>query len=249
MTDLQESNMARLWRSRRMFNAFRCSAWLIVGFAVIALWLLLTGRNTLNFGYRFLDIFLGIGIGITGFFAAVFILLGMFVYLFRWDKSSSKLGWTFVFLFFGFFGSALYFFTVYRKQVFQRGILESKSSVGSGLTINVASALCYLGSFIAGSILLLPVKYRENASIRFHAFQSMLLGLCYLVSFPAFIYVMKQRSSFFLEFVINIVWVSYFWGFIILTAYLACKAYNESTVVLPIIGPLALKFAGKKDIL
>ena len=55
--------------------------------------------------------------GIVGAFTGLIIFLGMLVYLFRWEDSSSKLLWVTVFLLTAWFGSSLYFFVVYRRQM------------------------------------------------------------------------------------------------------------------------------------
>ena len=46
---------------------------------------------------------------------------------------------------------------------------------GSGLQDNVAGLLCYLGWFITGIIFLVLAPYNQNKTIRFHAFQSILV--------------------------------------------------------------------------
>jgi len=106
----------------RIYRLFLYSSWCI---AALALFLAIAvpaypAISTTTAGMRTLQIIGGI-LGVLGSFAALIIFFGMVIYLFAGDRSSTKLGktmWLVVFLFTGFFGSALYFFTTYRKQVY-----------------------------------------------------------------------------------------------------------------------------------
>lgn len=71
---------------------------------------------------------LGGTLGCLGVPAGLVILFGMAVFCVREDRSSiaSKIGWFFVSFATACFGSALYFFTVYRKQVAVGGARASK---------------------------------------------------------------------------------------------------------------------------
>jgi hypothetical protein len=55
--------------------------------------------------------------GVLGTIAGMVILFGMVAYLLLLDRSSCRIGWLIVFLFTSCFGSSIYFFAVYRKQV------------------------------------------------------------------------------------------------------------------------------------
>lgn len=61
-------------------------------------------------------------IGVLGAASTIVIFLGMLAYLFLLDRSSSRLLWLIVFLFTGSFGSSIYFFAVYRKQIHARAM-------------------------------------------------------------------------------------------------------------------------------
>jgi hypothetical protein len=56
-------------------------------------------------------------VGAVGTLAGLVLFLGMLAYLLLRDRSSWRVGWLIVFLFTAWFGSSIYFFVVYRKQV------------------------------------------------------------------------------------------------------------------------------------
>lgn len=101
----------------------------------------------------------------------------------------------------------------------------------SGLTDNVAGALCYIP--IIGILFLLVEPYNRNKLIRFHAFQSLFL----LGAMIVFNIVVVSIASF--------LWG--FWGLWVLIRlvffaawlYLIIKTFQGEKVVLPVIGPLA----------
>jgi uncharacterized membrane protein len=126
---------------------------------------------------------------------------------------------------------------------------------------NVAGALSYGAGFILG-ILWLPVPiffllkspYKTNQSLRFHAFQAILLvvGLLaltlihsvlfnWMLATPSISSSFDQRQSgiVFLSF---LYWAIYL-GQIILTVFCAYKAYKNEEYKLPIIGDWAVKWA------
>jgi hypothetical protein len=59
-----------------------------------------------------------------GTIAGMVLFLGMLAYLFLLDRSSWKIVWLIVFLFTAWFGSSIYFFAVYRKQVVSQIIAQ-----------------------------------------------------------------------------------------------------------------------------
>src|SRR5215469_12870787 len=100
----------------------------------------------------------------------------------------------------------------------------------SGLTDNVAGALCYIP--IIGLIFLLIEPYNRNRLIRFHAFQSLFLLAAAIV------------CNIFIGIVTSIVgWGVYFlWAlvrlaFFVLWLFLIFKTFSGAKVVLPVIGP------------
>jgi len=105
----------------------------------------------------------------------------------------------------------------------------------TGLTDNVASALCYIP--IVGLVFLLIEPYNHNKLIRFHAFQSLfLLGATIVLNIAV-----ESISSIFWSFwgLYALVKVAFFFVWV----FLIIKALKGEKIVLPIIGPLAEKQA------
>jgi len=115
------------------------------------------------------------------------------------------------------------------------GAAPQQPIAGTGLTDNVASALCYIP--IIGLVFLLIEPYNRNKLIRFHAFQSLfLLGATIVLNIAV-------------ESISSIFWS--FWGlyalvklaFFFVWVFLIIKALKGEKIVLPVIGPLAEKQA------
>jgi uncharacterized membrane protein len=108
----------------------------------------------------------------------------------------------------------------------------------SGLSTNVASALCYLLGLITGIIFLLIAPYNQNRTVRFHAFQSIFghLGIIALAISLGFISVLTHGLGFFL---FPLFWCAVF----VLWLYMMYTAYNNRMVKLPVVGDLAEKQA------
>jgi len=125
------------------------------------------------------------------------------------------------------------------------------AAASSGMTENVAGALCYLVGFITGILFLVLEPYNKNPRVRFNAFQSIFFHLGWIVFWivlsivgmilgailPYGLHIILAVFSFF-------VWVVIGLGGFVLWIVLMVKAYNNSPIVLPIIGPLAQKQAG-----
>jgi uncharacterized membrane protein len=108
----------------------------------------------------------------------------------------------------------------------------------SGMTDNVASALCYALGFITGILFLVLAPYNQNRNVRFHAFQSIFLNIgVFVFSFALSILlgIFHFLGAIFGLFLVPLIWL----GFFILWLYLMFSAYQNKKVVLPIIGPLA----------
>lgn len=104
----------------------------------------------------------------------------------------------------------------------------------SGLSENVASALCYVLGFITGILFLVIEPYNRNRNIRFHAFQSIFLSVAVIV-------ISIILSSLFV-FAFGMWWMLFLLfrlACFILWLYMMWKAYNNQKVVLPVIGPIA----------
>lgn len=116
---------------------------------------------------------------------------------------------------------------------------------------NVAGALCYLVGFITGILFLVLEPYNKNPRIRFHAFQAIFFNLAWIVFWIGMTIVQVVLAAIlpwglhailgiFAMLIGLVVWL----GGIVLWILLMFKAYNNTPLVLPIIGSLAQKQAG-----
>ncbi|HTS76605.1 MAG TPA: hypothetical protein VMG40_10400 [Bryobacteraceae bacterium] len=115
----------------------------------------------------------------------------------------------------------------------------------SGMTDNLASALCYVLGLFTGILFLILEPYNKNKLIRFHAFQSIFLHLGVIaaaivlsVFFAVFV-----RLPILGALVAMMMWPIFGVACLALWLMLMYKAYNNQKWVLPIIGPLAEKQA------
>ena len=116
---------------------------------------------------------------------------------------------------------------------------------GTGLSDNVASALCYLGWFITGIIFLVIAPFNQNKAVRFHAFQSIFLTVAVIVvgiALSVFSWIMFAISSA-LGTLVGLIHLVFRLAVFLVWLYMMWKAYQNQKVVLPIIGPLAEKQA------
>jgi uncharacterized membrane protein len=105
----------------------------------------------------------------------------------------------------------------------------------SGLTDNVAGALCYIP--VIGLIFLLIEPYNRNRLIRFHAFQSLfMLAAGIVLRIVVGILAEMLFSLWFLYVIIRL-------GFLVLWLFMIFKTFSGAKVVLPVIGPIAEKQA------
>lgn len=111
-------------------------------------------------------------------------------------------------------------------------------AAASGLTENVASALCYLFGLVTGIIFLLIAPYNQNKTVRFHAFQSIFLHVAFIVLWIllGFMGILTHGLGFFLYPLLGL-------AAIIVWLYMMYSAYNGKKVKLPVIGDLAEKQA------
>ncbi|MCP5464397.1 MAG: DUF4870 domain-containing protein [Deltaproteobacteria bacterium] len=109
---------------------------------------------------------------------------------------------------------------------------------GSGLDANLASCLCYLCGFLTGFIFLL--LERNNKTVRFHAWQAILLNFTLIALYIA-TFIMMQ-----IPWIGVLFWVVYFLmgpASLVLTIVLMVKAYQGQRVNLPYISDYADKLA------
>ena len=108
----------------------------------------------------------------------------------------------------------------------------------SGMSENVASALCYLFGLITGIIFLVLAPYNQNKTIRFHAFQSIFLHIAVIVIW--ILYSIMSVLTHGLGFLLYPLMLLLFFA---VWLYMMFTAYNKKKVKLPIIGDLAEKQA------
>ncbi len=112
------------------------------------------------------------------------------------------------------------------------------AGAAAGIPENVAGALCYLpyllGFLIAILFLLLP-PYNQKRTVRFHAFQAILLTAAFIflyffigVAFPWWALSLSVSRMFML-------------GSLGLWIYMMWATFNNNKIVLPVIGPVAEK--------
>jgi uncharacterized membrane protein len=118
------------------------------------------------------------------------------------------------------------------------GYSAPPSASTSGLTENVASALCYALGLLTGIIFLLIAPYNQNKTVRFHAFQSIFFNVAVIAFYIVwgFLSLLMHGLGFLLYplfgLAIFAVWL-----------YLMFSAFTNKKVKLPFIGDLAEKQA------
>ena len=118
-------------------------------------------------------------------------------------------------------------------------VMAQPAAVSSGMTDNVASALCYALGLITGILFLVIAPYNQNKTVRFHAFQSIFAHVAVIV-FWFVVGTVFSMMFHILHFLGLFVIYPVFWlAMLGLWIYLMVAAYQGKTVVLPIIGPLA----------
>lgn len=105
--------------------------------------------------------------------------------------------------------------------------------VSSAMPDNTAGALCYALLLITGVLFLLIEPYNKNRAVRFHAMQSILLNVAWIVLWFACSIVLGFAHLG--VFLLPLVWL----GFLVLWIYMIVTTYQGKTVVLPVSGPLA----------
>lgn len=115
----------------------------------------------------------------------------------------------------------------------------------TGMSENVASALCYLFTVITGILFLVLEPYNRNRNIRFHAFQAIFFFVATVVAWVVLIalnFILAQIPI--LGALVGLLLVAALWiGVLVVWLMLMYKAYNNQRMVLPVIGPLAEKQA------
>lgn len=100
---------------------------------------------------------------------------------------------------------------------------------------NVASALCYLLLGITGVLLLFIEPFRHNRRVRFHAFQAILVNLVIVILWVGISFTGRQVAL--------LLSPLFMLGCLVLWLTLIWTAWQDSRLVLPVIGPMAEKHA------
>ncbi len=116
-------------------------------------------------------------------------------------------------------------------------------AASSGMSENVASALCYVLGLLTGILFLVLAPYNQIKAVRFHAFQSIFLNIAWIG-----LWIVMHVIGLVL---LSITWtLATLWGlvsmlvglaFLVLWIFMIIKAYQGQKVVLPVVGPLAEK--------
>ena len=123
--------------------------------------------------------------------------------------------------------------------------LAAAPAASAGLTENAVGALCYLGGLVTGIIFLVIAPYNQNPRIKFHAFQSILLNLVWVLAWFIMIPLgMILPLGFSL--LLSLFSLLLSGGGFLLWLFLMWKAYQGETLSLPVIGDIARQQAGKQ---
>jgi uncharacterized membrane protein len=114
-------------------------------------------------------------------------------------------------------------------------------STAPGLSMNAASALCYLFGLVTGIVFLVLAPYNQDRRVRFHAFQSIFLNVAVIVIHIGItiLSLMFHTVSFALGMLMSSLHLLVSFGFFLVWLYMMWKSYQGELVVLPVIGPLA----------
>ena len=121
-------------------------------------------------------------------------------------------------------------------------------AAGAGISSNLAAALSYLGGFVTGIIFLVIEPCKRDAFVRFHAFQSIFFcvavivlgiiwnGIGWMGLFPfGFFWTLIALVGILIRLALFLFWL-----------FLMYKAYNNERFMIPVIGELASKQAGRE---
>jgi uncharacterized membrane protein len=122
----------------------------------------------------------------------------------------------------------------------------SEETPQTGLSDNAAGALAYF-TFIPAIIFLLVAPYNQKASIRFHAWQSILLTAAAIVIDIALMIVTTILAfiiPWYIHGMIGLLWLVIDLAWLVIWLLPVVNAFNGKRIKLPIIGALAEKQAG-----
>src|SRR5262245_45335827 len=114
----------------------------------------------------------------------------------------------------------------------------------TGMSNNVAGALCYLFTWVTGLIFLLIEPYKNDKTVRFHAFHSLFFVVGMIAVYIGMIVLRMILAVIHLGLLMLPIWAILGLGIFATWVFLMFKAYNNQIFKLPIIGDLAAKQAG-----
>lgn len=120
-----------------------------------------------------------------------------------------------------------------------------QAATAAGLADNAAGALCYLLGLITGIIFLVMAPYNQKPAVRFHAFQSILFNIGWIVLWIV-IWTLVAMLPFGLDLMLAGLSGLVSLAGLALWLFLMYRAYNNQPFLLPIIGPMAQNFANKQ---
>jgi uncharacterized membrane protein len=115
------------------------------------------------------------------------------------------------------------------------------------MTNNVAGMLCYLVGWITGLIFLLIEPYKNDKTVRFHAFQSIFFNIGIIavwIAYGVLSGILGVISHGFSLVITGPLFFLICLGSIACWVILMVKAYNNQMFKLPFVGDLAAKQAG-----
>jgi uncharacterized membrane protein len=117
-------------------------------------------------------------------------------------------------------------------------------AASSGMSNNTVGALCYFFGWVTGLIFLLIDPYKNDKTIRFHAFQSIFFNVGVIAVYIGFFILGAILTVVHLGILMLPLWGLLGLGIFATWIILMVKAYNNQIFKLPIIGDLASKQAG-----
>ena len=117
-------------------------------------------------------------------------------------------------------------------------------AASTGMSNNVAGALCYLVTWVTGLIFLLIEPYKNDKFVRFHAFQSIFFAVSLIAVYIVLFFLGFILAVMHLGLLMIPLWFVVGIGIFACWIFLMVKAYNNQTFKLPLIGDLAAKQAG-----
>jgi uncharacterized membrane protein len=117
-------------------------------------------------------------------------------------------------------------------------------AANSGISNNVAGLLCYLFGWLGGLIFLLIEPYKNEKTVRFHAFQSIFFAAALIAVYIVLFILGIILGVIHLGILMIPLWLVVGVGVMVAWVVLMVKAYNDQIFKLPVIGDLAAKQAG-----